>query len=181
MKLIAFTGLPRSGKDTAAERLARRWNYRILRFSDPLKEAAAILLRRPEWQMRGDLGFDREAVMPEWGFSVRYFLQRFGTEAMRDNFGADFWVKLMRARLAGMDRVVITDCRFENEAKMVRELGGIVAEIYRPACAGSSHISDAGISLVDWTIDNSSTPHDFYTRLDAVVHHYHHYHADFTL
>lgn len=170
MKLIAFTGLPRSGKDSAADWLALRYQYRVMRFSDPLKEAAAILLGRPVWQMRGDGGFDREAVLPEWGFSTRYFLQRFGTEAMRDNFGADFWVKKMRSTLAALTetRVAISDCRFDNEAAMVRELGGIVVQVWRPNVEGSSHASDAGV-IADLTLFNDGTLLQLRAQVDSLV------------
>ena len=138
--------------------------YTRAQFSTPLKEAAAILLGRPLAQMRGDDGFDREAVMPEWGFSVRHFLQVFGTEVMRNNFGQDFWLKHMRNRIAVLDRVVITDCRFENEAALVRELGGIVVEIRRPLIVASAHVSDAGVEA-DSVIDNGGTMPEFAEKI----------------
>jgi hypothetical protein len=154
MKLIALTGLPRSGKDTLAGFL--RGHYFVcLAFADPLKDAAAILLGRERWEMNGEGDFDREAVLPEWGFTTRDFLQRFGTEVMRDNFGQDFWLKHMRNRI-GKGNIVITDCRFENEAALVRELGGIVVEIRRPGCVKSGHVSDAGV-VPDRYVYNDST------------------------
>lgn len=144
--VIALTGLPRSGKDTLAGFLVEHHGYRREAFADPLKNAAAILLQRERWEMNGEQGFDREAVLPEWGFSTRDFLQRFGTEVMRDNFGFDFWLKHMRKRLWGTaGRYVITDCRFENEAALVRELGGIIVEIRREGCVKSAHVSDKGV------------------------------------
>jgi hypothetical protein len=135
-----------------------------MQFSAPLKEAAAICLGRPVSEMRGDNGFDREAVMPEWGFSVRHFLQVFGTECIRDNFGADFWVKKMRSAITRLSGelafpVVITDCRFENEAEMIRSLGGGVIEIRRPGLRASDHASDAGIRA-DAVIINGGTLRD---------------------
>lgn len=134
--------------------------YLRLAFAAPLKEAAAILLDRPIEQMRGDAGFDREAILPDWGFSTRDFLQRFGTEVMRENFGQDFWIKHMRNRLAqmtrGHDRFVITDCRFDNEAELVRSLGGIVVEVKRPGFTGGAHASDAGVKADDTVYNDSS-------------------------
>lgn len=170
MRLIAFTGLPRSGKDSAADWLALRYQYRVMRFSDPLKEAAAILLGRPVWQMQGGGGFDREAILPEWGFSTRYFLQRFGTEAIRDNFGADFWVKKMRHAIRGSNdsRIAISDCRFENEAAMVRELGGIVVQVWRPGVEGSSHASDAGV-IADLMLFNDGTLLQLRDKVNSLI------------
>lgn len=168
MKLIALTGLPRSGKDTAAAYLYEEYGYARFRFSEPLKAAAAILLNRDIGEMHGTNGFDREAVLPEWGFSTRDFLQRFGTEAMRENFGADFWVRHMMNRLDAVDRAVITDCRFENEAAMVRSLDGIVVQIYRPGTKGSAHASDAGV-VSDRTIMNTGTVADLCVNLEMVL------------
>jgi hypothetical protein len=155
VKIIALTGLPRSGKDTLAGYLWQRHEFHAVAFADPLKDAAAILLNRPRFQMNGEQGFDREAVLPEWGFTTRDFLQRFGTETMRNNFGQDFWLKHMRNRLS-YGSYVITDCRFENEAALVRELGGIVVEVKRPGCVKSAHVSDAGV-VADRYVYNDST------------------------
>lgn len=178
IKLIAFTGLPRSGKDSAADWLILH-GYVRLRFADPLKEAAAILLGRTAAECNGDGGFDREAVMPEWGFSMRDFLQRFGTEAMRNNFGADFWTKHMRRRLDslppyhGVTRAaVITDCRFQNETDMVREYGGIVVEIRRPGLVPSAHVSDNRVEP-DMTIDNDGTMPQFAEKIGKFMLQYH--------
>ena len=169
MKLIAFTGLPRSGKDTAAGYLIDRHGFQRVQFSEPLKQAAAILLGRPLSQMHGYQDFDRELIMPEWGFSIRYFLQRLGTEVMRENFGADFWVKLMRNRLKdAAGDFVITDLRFENEAAMVRDLGGTVVQVWRPGVKGSSHVSDAGV-IADVTVHNDDTLPWLYRQLEIVL------------
>jgi hypothetical protein len=155
--IIGLTGLPRSGKDTLAGFLQGHYFNRVA-FADPLKDAAAILLGREPWEMRGEQGFDREAVLPEWGFTTRDFLQRFGTEAMRNNFGQDFWLKHMRNRI-GKGKYVITDCRFENEAAMVRELGGVIVEVKRPGCVKSSHVSDAGVTADRYVYNDSTLEH----------------------
>lgn len=178
IKLIAFTGLPRSGKDSAADWLCMH-GYVRLAFAHPLKDAAAILLGRPAHECYGLCDFDREAVMPEWGFSMRDFLQRFGTEAMRNNFGQDFWNKHMRNRIAALTMngathraVVITDCRFENEAALVREFDGIVVEIRRPGLVASAHVSDAGV-VPDVVVDNDGTLPQFAEKIGKLMLEYH--------
>ena len=172
MNLIALTGLPRSGKDTLAGYLQGHYFVRLA-FADPIKDAAAILLRRERWEMNGEQGFDRDAVLPEWGFTTRDFLQRFGTEGMRNNFGQDFWLKHMRNRIGKGNykgNYVITDCRFENEAELVRELGGIIVEVIRPGCVKSSHVSDAGVTPDRYVYNDSTLEHlkseaDYLARL----------------
>jgi hypothetical protein len=182
IKLIAFTGLPRSGKDTAAEWLVLHGYVRVA-FADPLKDAAAILLGRERWEMNGEHGFDREAVLPEWGFTTRDFLQRFGTEAMRNNFGQDFWLRHMRRRLEALPpyhgctrAAVITDCRFENEAALVRNMDGIVVEIRRPGSVASSHVSDKGVEP-DLVLDNDGTLPEFANKVGRLMLDFHDAHA----
>lgn len=169
VRLIALSGLPRSGKDTLAQHLYARHNFLPCAFSDPLKGAAAILLDRPVSEMRGDNGFDREALLPEWGFSTRWFLQVLGTECMRDQVRPDFWIHRMRNRLAAAHLpIVIPDCRFENEAALVRELGGTVVEIYREGCCGSGHPSDAGVKP-DQVIFNNGSIEALWERGDELA------------
>lgn len=167
--LVGLTGLARSGKDTAADVLIECFGFKRVAFADLLKEAAALLLGRPLQDMY--MG-DREAVMPEWGFSIRDFLQRFGTEAMRNNFGHDFWIKAARARVValmeeGCRRFVISDVRFDNEADWVRDSGGTILCIHRPGVVRMAHASEAGVweKEGDQTIHNDSTYEDYRTRV----------------
>lgn len=168
MKLIGLTGLPRSGKDTFAERLVTHHGFIRAAYATPLKQAAAVLLNREVWEMEGQHGFDREAVLPEWGFTTRRFLQYLGTEGLR-HFQQDFWIQHMRNRLATVPaaRVVITDCRFDNEAALVRELGGHIIEIRRDGCAASDHASDKGVAP-DAVIYNDGVIADLWAAADKL-------------
>lgn len=158
--LIGLHGLPRSGKDSVASILTINRNYRRLSFADPLKEAASVLLNRPLDHCHGR-GFDREAAMPEWGFSMRWFLQRLGTECMRQQISDDFWIRRMRSTVdllddQGFHKLVVTDVRFPNEANFVRLMGGRMVEVTRPGTESNGHISDQHIAC-DFTISNDSS------------------------
>lgn len=171
MKLIGLTGLPRAGKNLFATHLVENHGYVELSFAAPLKAASAVLLGMELWQMNGEHNFDREAILPEWGFSTRDFLQRFGTEAMRNNFGQDFWLKHMHARIRAerlkpLSRIVITDVRFENEASLVRQLGGKIIEITRNGTVRSAHPSDRGV-MADVYVPNSGTKMELWEHADA--------------
>ncbi|MBS50012.1 MAG: hypothetical protein CMN60_20425 [Sphingobium sp.] len=51
---------------------------------------------------------------------------------MREHVHTDFWVKSMQKRIADLPEgtdVVITDCRFRNEIKAIRDMGGKVAHV----------------------------------------------------
>jgi len=168
VKLIGLTGLPRSGKDTFASFLVERHGYTRLAFADPLKQAAAHLLGRTVDEMHGCNGFDREAILPEWGFSTRWFLQVLGTECMRQQVREDFWIQHMRNRIERTyGNIVITDCRFPNEAALVHEYGGIVVKIERDGAIRSDHVSDRGIDA-DLTVLNNGTLEGLATAAAAV-------------
>lgn len=170
--VVGITGRARAGKDTVASALMRH-GYSRAAFADPLKLAAAGLLQRPAREMW--VG-DREAVMPEWGFSIRWFLQRLGTEAIREQIDRDFWVTSMRIRLAAVAReqpglaVTITDVRFENEAAFVRERGTLI-HVRRPDLPHDDHVSEAGVmrEADDLVIDNDGSRKDLTSRVDQVA------------
>lgn len=170
--IIGLTGLPRSGKDTVAQYLEFEYGFTRLAFADPLKQAAAVLLDRPLEQMHGKDGFDREAVLPEWGFSTRWFLQVLGTECLRQQVRADFWIQRMRNVISEPGRIdgrfVITDCRFPNEVDLVHEFGGQVVEVVRPGTRKSSHVSDAGVPS-DRRLDNSRSIEELYSGVDYLI------------
>lgn len=64
-----------------------------------------------------------------------------------------------------MHNIVVTDCRFENEADVVRELGGTVVHITRQNSQQyDPHASEAGIAIKDGDllIENKyRSPEDF--------------------
>jgi hypothetical protein len=177
MNLVGLTGLPRSGKNSFAEHLTRFYGFREAAFAGPLKFAAATLLNRPIDHMLG-IDFDRDAILPEWGFTTRDFLQKLGTECMRNQIRQDFWVKRMEISLHKMvesplttpHKIVITDVRFENETALIRGLGGMIIEIQRPGLVKSDHPSDAGVKLLptEPVVQNSGTLEDLHKVVDAL-------------
>lgn len=173
MRIVGLTGLPRSGKDSFAEHLCRFYGYKAFAFAGPLKVAAAELLDRPLSHAFGLDGFDREEIMPEWGFSMREFLQKLGTECMRVQIRQDFWIKRMEISLKKLPpkaKVVITDVRFENETKMIRDLGGMMIQINRPGLVKSDHPSDAGVKILETEtiVENCGTLEQLHEVVDAL-------------
>jgi hypothetical protein len=58
--------------------------------------------------------------------------------------------------------IFVPDVRFDNEASLIQELGGVIVKINRDSEQGDGHASEAGISgrLVDYVIDNNGTLED---------------------
>ncbi|HEX5369107.1 MAG TPA: hypothetical protein VFY10_06795 [Dehalococcoidia bacterium] len=173
MKIIGLCGKAGAGKDTAGEFIlewCRRNGFTAERvaFADPLKVSAARSLGFNgatedcvafcnELKVSGCLSWSSERDDKPSGLPTvhtitgREFLQLFGTEAHRDVFGQEFWVEQTEKRLAEMsgavDVVVLTDCRFDNEAKMIRRHEGEVWEVVWPELPESTdeHVSEAGL------------------------------------
>jgi len=151
-KIIAISGAMGSGKSTMASELVTALHATEIAFADPLKKAAAILFGVDVSTFHTQEG--KAAMSPKWGLTHRDMLQKFGTEAIRGTFGGDFWV--LRAKLAieaagaaGSKYVVLSDCRFEDEAAWVRATGGIIIHVIRPnnpftTTGGEEHASEKG-------------------------------------
>ncbi len=68
--------------------------------------------------------------------------------------------------------IVVTDCRFQNEARRIRDLGGKIIRIDRPNLITSDvHISEVELLSieVDHTIKNDSTILDLYERTERML------------
>ena len=68
--------------------------------------------------------------------SPRQILQWWGTEYRRAQ-DEEYWVALLNNRIRtlqgqGQPHIVVTDCRFPNEAKALRSMGGEVWQVFRP-------------------------------------------------
>lgn len=147
--LIGLIGRKRAGKDTFAAVLTTEYGFHRLAFADPLRAAALRLdpiVGRPALpsDLGGQLvpshdvrlseviemiGWERaKDYVPE----VRGILQRLGTDAIR-TIDQDFW---LRAATVPIDArtvpVIVTDCRFPNEAEAIAERGGVIVRIVRP-------------------------------------------------
>jgi hypothetical protein len=163
--VIGLSGLKGCGKDTAASVLIED-GWTRLAFADPLRQMLYTLnpivtdeegqgtLR---WQTYLDaVGYDEAKKNPE----VRRLMQVFGTEVIRQQYGQDAWVNLAANKInREPGNYVVTDVRFDNEARMIHSLGGFMVRIERDGLVADGHASEAGISddLIDAVIKNNDT------------------------
>jgi len=176
-KILALTGAAGSGKDTAAERLVGQHGFQRFAFADHMKDVLAVLFA--PLGIEKDVFFDRfkkEAVIPSLGVSPRHIMQTFGTDWARQMIKDDIWLMIAKAKLqAASANVVITDVRFENEANLVRELGGTVLHVSGRATSAQgqaqSHASEAGVAVGhgDILVDNSRDIEWLHKSMDAIV------------
>jgi len=163
IRLIGLIGKAGSGKDTFAKELG----WESVAYADALKRFCIDYLGCTHDDIYTQEGKMRDN--PEWGMTNREILQRVGTEAMRCGFHKDVWVKILKRRVQKLldegKKVVVTDCRFENECQMVEDLGGILIEITRDEEQGNltasekQHPSEQSIDrrFVTFTVENNGT------------------------
>jgi hypothetical protein len=182
MELIGLNGKKGSGKDTAGAWLVEEHGFERLSFAAPLKESAAACfdIDPSVWET---LKNDPDACVTvatrihgEPGIvgcvTVREFLQRYGTEAHRDIFGADFWTRQLIDRLDPDGKYVVTDARFENECQAIQDAGGAIVVIKRPGTdADDAHASEADLpeKLIDTVLYNHGTIEDLHETLDIYL------------
>jgi hypothetical protein len=140
--IIGICGLIGSGKDTIADYLQNIHQFRRESFAHALKDAVAQVFgwdreliegrtrESREWREQVDTWWAERLNMPN--LTPRYVLQVWGTEVARKSFHDDIWIAALENKLRKThDDVVISDCRFPNEIKAIRDAGGIVIRVVR--------------------------------------------------
>jgi len=172
--IIGISGYSGSGKDLVGtiiqEISLNKWH--IKKWAGKLKTIASILTGIPVENFE-DQEFKKTLLGPEWGtvkdmplngvpvfadiqfnslITVRDFLQKLGTDAIRDNLHENTWVNATLADYTTESNWIITDTRFPNEAEAIKKAGGIVVRINRPGVQPiNPHPSET--SLDDWNFD----------------------------
>ena len=139
--IIGLIGLINSGKGTVGSMLIEQ-GFQHESFANSLKDATASIFNWDRAMLEGDTSASRaqRETVDEWwnerlqipDFTPRVALQILGTDILRNHFHEDIWVLSMEARIKdAKQNVVITDVRFPNEVRIIRELGGKIVRIKR--------------------------------------------------
>lgn len=140
--IIGICGFIGSGKDTVADYLTNFHEFRRESFASTLKDAVANVFgwdrtmlegrtkEAREWREQVDAWWANRLDMPS--LTPRWVLQYWGTEVCRKGFHDDIWIASLENKLRNSrDHVVISDCRFPNEIKSIKDAGGIIAWVQR--------------------------------------------------
>ncbi len=106
-----------------------------------------------------------------YGKEMRGLMQRLGTECGRELLGDNIWVDTALDNLTP-GKYAVTDCRFLNEARAIRDRGGKMIRIERPGIGpANSHISEKGLDdyYFDHIIYNDGTIEDFKLQLGELL------------
>lgn len=171
--IIGINGYSGSGKDTIGtiiQELGPHQNWEIKKFAGKLKQIAEMLTGI-DISMFEDQDFKKTNLPDEWrvhGMPMTYreFLQKLGTDAMREGLHDDVWVNALMAdyKPPKMDQYnpsnwVITDVRFPNEARAIKKKEGMIIRVDRPGVKPiNNHPSEIGLDHwnFDYKIANAS-------------------------
>ena len=190
--LIGVVGLIGSGKGTVSDRLEQKHNFRKDSFAKSLKDAVSSMFNWDREMLEGKTDESRawrEKPDVFWSkrfgkdVTPRWVLQYFGTEVMRQGMHDSIWIDSCMARYDGKP-TVIADTRFENEIKIIREMGGSILLVKRgqdpdwftsyvegnimPAGIHSSEFAWAK-SDFDYVIKNDGTLEELYSQVDDLI------------
>lgn len=179
--IIALVGRAGSGKDLAAEHLVGHYGFVQGSFADSLKYMleAHFVERGVDYAHIYEPG-QKDLLVPELGVSARELMQRLG-----DAFRAadpNYWV-LALADTLGLregplrapvhDRIVISDCRYSNEAAWCATQQATLVRLVRDTAAPvRAHSSEEAVNHLpcDHTIvNNGSSPIGLYLLLDGLM------------
>ena len=190
--LIGVVGLIGSGKGTVSDRLEQKHNFRKDSFAKSLKDAVSSMFNWDREMLEGKTDESRawrEKPDVFWSkrfgkdVTPRWVLQYFGTEVMRQGMHDSIWIDSCMARYDGKP-TVIADTRFENEIKIIREMGGSILLVKRGqdpdwftdyvegnVVPKNVHLSEYAWakSEYDHLITNDGTSEDLHSKIDDLI------------
>lgn len=143
MKIVGLVGFIGSGKGTVGDILVDEFGYKQGSWAGTLKDAVAMIFGWDREMLEGASNESRRwrEQEDEWWstrlkmkITPRWVLQYIGTDVFRNNFHDEIWIASLENRIRNSKRdIVITDCRFFNEVKAIRNIGGKVIRVRRGA------------------------------------------------
>ena len=165
-QIISVSGFISSGKDTIADYLVAEHGFKRESFAGTLKDAVATVFgwdrellegRSAEgraWREKVDPWWAKRLKMPK--LTPRWVLQNWGTEVCRHGFHTDIWIASLENKLRKTNEdIVISDCRFPNEIKMIKNMGGKTVRVKRgtePEWYNSAKDVNAGMKRIGWAL-----------------------------
>jgi|APLak6261659701_1056019.scaffolds.fasta_scaffold00028_10 hypothetical protein len=173
--IVGLAGKKGSGKSSLAKMLIDKNKYYRYSFADPIKKMVRSML--DDYDIDFDsIEIDKDSFIEPCRNSYRHILQTLGTEWGRKLLCHDIWIKLMSKRLDyDHENIVIDDVRFQNEAEMIRDRGGLIIYISREySYSIDRHESEINFipSKNDAKIENNGNLENLYERaFSAIISH----------
>jgi adenylate kinase family enzyme len=150
MNLYGIVGSAGSGKDTVANYLCEKYNYKKLSFAGPIKDVLSILFGWDRKLLEGDTVNSRiwrEEVDVWWAkklnilnFTPRWAMQHIGTEVIRKYFNDEMWILIIESQMLTFDvddNIIISDCRHPKEFDLIFRYNGKLIKVVRNTTANA--------------------------------------------
>lgn len=204
--IISLSGTIGSGKNTVASYLIEKHNFLEESFAKPLKDSLCSIFLWDRDMLEGKnqkLRNLREETDEWWeeklsikNFSPRRAMTLIGTDIFRKFLNEDIWIFSLEKRLEKIKdkNIVITDCRFTNEANFLKSINAKLIliekndsrkklkEIVKEAKKGnikavkileSKNIHISEWDLIDYDFDyvleNNGTIEDLFKKIDFLI------------
>lgn len=175
--IVGIAGKAGAGKDLAAKALIQRGWFKYS-FAQPIRDGIEAMFGISQEDML-DPVIKNQANF-KYGHSIRSMMQLAGTEFARNMIHPDVWILRGLEICQNHENVVISDCRFPNEAEAIRSSGGIVIEIirddneYHEAVTMNgvvAHASESGLPryLIDYVVYNNSDVETLWKQINQIV------------
>lgn len=180
MSLIALGGKINSGKSTVAKYLVDKYGFVELTFATPLKQCVKTLFNVEDKYIY-DNNY-KSVLIPELNTTGRKLLQVVGTELFREcliqhipNINLQYnslWVHILVEQIKRMIKenpnikIVVSDKRFENEYKALKDLNFTIYDIIRDINNVEVHSSEQESSC-DEIINNNKGLDELYKYIDV--------------
>ena len=187
-KIIAVCGYKRSGKDTIAKYLNKKYNYKHLKITYKLKECLKLLYDLRDHELETD---KKEKINKKWNVTPRKLMQFIGTEIFQykiqeilPDIDKKFWIKTFltdslvnNLRNKKDFHIVISDIRFIHEYEELKKLNipiSVIKVTNDNIMIDSNeelHISEREFIKIpyDKEILNNSTFDDMYKKIDEYI------------
>ena len=176
--IIGIMGKAGSGKDTIGlfiqHLLATHGTVKRYAFANALKDQISLFLGIPRYDLndenykkslfinKNDLstcmdGFQKNK--PEEYWTLREFMQYFGTDVMQKAFGKNVWINKVNNKIIKDNTMyaIITDVRFKSEYDYIKNNNGVIIKVVNPNLESTdTHISENDLNdvEVDYCINN---------------------------
>ena len=187
-KIIAVCGYKRSGKDTIAKYLNKKYNYKHLKITYKLKECLKLLFDLRDHELETD---KKDKINKKWNVTPRKLMQFIGTEIFQykiqeilPDIDKKFWIKTFltdslvnNLRNKKDFHIVISDIRFIHEYEELKKLNipiSVIKVTKDNIMIDSNeelHISEREFIKIpyDKEILNNSTFDDMYKKIDEYI------------
>lgn len=150
--------------------------WKVVGFADKLKDIISIITGCKRSNL-DDQKF-KSTLLKNWNYTPRELLQCIGTGLFRNQFDKNVWVNALMNDYDISKNWLISDVRFPNELKAIKDRGGICIRVFRDLHNGNvridtipheSELALDGSDGFDYTIINDGTIDDLVEKVKNVL------------